>query len=91
MDPDSLDRAFPDYGPLWQHIRGGVGFGSAAAASPEFTCPSCRTVVNTKPVQCYKLKKLTIAIGDVTGEGEPAAVAWKGKQKASPVWDEFFG
>ncbi|KAJ7188533.1 hypothetical protein C8R46DRAFT_23462 [Mycena filopes] len=66
---------------------------------PEFSCPTCRAVVTTKPMEDYSLKAIIHAVATSAGELSPKkdAVAAKrrGKGKAKAVvegpFDGFFG
>jgi hypothetical protein len=57
---------------------------------PEYTCPSCRAVVKSRPVPEYTLKAAVRAIASATGEGSPKKTGGAvGTRDAS--WDKFFG
>lgn len=91
----------PENRTLWTLINGGVGFG--AGAGPKFTCPTCRMDVKTRPVECFRIKDVTKALGDVVGDSDPdeekvkekGKKGSKGKAKAKvtgdAVWDAYFG
>lgn len=103
MLPDQVRNAMqiPRNHALWGLISAGVGFGGTAAdAGPKFSCPSCRLDVKSRPVECFKLKDVTRALGDVIGESDPAekdkrgakgGSKGKGKVTGDAVWDAYFG
>ncbi|KAJ6602184.1 hypothetical protein B0H10DRAFT_2081196 [Mycena sp. CBHHK59/15] len=64
---------------------------------PEYTCPTCRAAVLTRPVEDYSLKAIVRAVATSAGEASPqkdppAVKRRKGKAKAAdgPL-DGFFG
>ncbi|KAJ7287406.1 hypothetical protein C8J57DRAFT_585090 [Mycena rebaudengoi] len=64
---------------------------------PEYSCPTCRAPVHTRPVEDYSLKAIVQAVASNMGETSPVkspALKRKGKAKAKPVagpFDRFFG
>ncbi|KAJ7039193.1 hypothetical protein C8F04DRAFT_1087465 [Mycena alexandri] len=67
---------------------------------PEFSCPTCRAVVTTKPMEDYSLKAIIHAVATSAGETspkkDPVVTKRKGKGKAKAVvvngpFDAFFG
>ncbi|KAJ7668449.1 hypothetical protein DFH06DRAFT_1181719 [Mycena polygramma] len=65
---------------------------------PEFSCPTCRMVVTTKPIEDYSLKAFihTVATsaGETSPKKDPLVVKRRGKGKAKAVdgpFDGFFG
>ena len=63
--------------------------------SPEYTCPTCREPVRTRPTETFALKAIVRAITAATGENSPKkAIAEIRKGKATSVaagpWDGFF-
>ncbi|KAL1675938.1 hypothetical protein EV122DRAFT_280598 [Schizophyllum commune] len=44
-----------------------------AQPAPNFTCPSCRQAVTTRPTEVYQLKKVVHKIAGENGEKEPAS------------------
>ncbi|KAJ7502833.1 hypothetical protein B0H11DRAFT_1986565 [Mycena galericulata] len=62
---------------------------------PEYTCPTCRAVVSTKPIEDYALKAIIQAVsGESSPKKAPAVAKRRGKGKAKAVegpFDGFFG
>ncbi|KAJ6558510.1 hypothetical protein DFH09DRAFT_922415, partial [Mycena vulgaris] len=71
---------------------------TAQGPQPEYTCPTCRAAVLTKPVEDYALKAIVQAVATSVGESspkkDPVAPKRRGKGKAKAVdgpFDGFFG
>ncbi|KAJ6593647.1 hypothetical protein B0H19DRAFT_29307 [Mycena capillaripes] len=66
---------------------------------PEFSCPTCRCAVATKPIEDYSLKAiihtLATSVGETSPKKDPLVVKRRGKGKAKAVadypFDVFFG
>jgi hypothetical protein len=65
---------------------------------PEFSCPTCRSVLTTKPIEDYSLKSLihTLATsaGETSPKKDPVVLKRQGKGKAKAAdgpFDGFFG
>ncbi|KAJ7497067.1 hypothetical protein FB451DRAFT_1209955 [Mycena latifolia] len=64
---------------------------------PEYTCPTCRAVVISKPIEDYSLKAIVRAVATSVGESSPkkdpvvTKRKGKGKSKADGPFDGFFG
>jgi len=65
---------------------------------PDYTCPTCRATVSTKPIEDYSLKAIVQAVATSVGESspkkDPVVVKRRGKGKAKAVdgpFDGFFG
>jgi len=59
---------------------------------PEYTCPSCRKPVKTRPVEDFPLKALIRTLAAATGENSPQKPEKprSGTAKPSGPWDGFF-
>lgn len=63
---------------------------------PEYTCPTCREQVKSRPTEAFALKSLVRTITAATGESSPKKpVPAKGRGKAAATnvagpWDGFF-
>jgi len=71
---------------------------AAQGPQPEFSCPTCRAAVTTKPIESYSLKALihTVATsaGETSPKKDPVVAKRRGKGKAKAVdgpFDGFFG
>jgi len=64
--------------------------------APEYTCPTCRTIVQNRPVEVFVLKALVRTIATAAGESSPAkpstVMNLRGKSRAQTIgpWDGFF-
>ncbi|KAF7375942.1 RING-type domain-containing protein [Mycena sanguinolenta] len=90
----------PAYHRLDPRIRAHPYIAALAAAQgpqPNFSCPTCRAVVTTKPIEDYSLKALTHTVATSAGETNPQkdpVVKRRGKGKAKALdgpFDGFFG
>jgi len=62
---------------------------------PQYTCPTCREPVRTRPTEAFTLKAVVRVIAAATGENSPKKlVAENRKEKtaatAAGPWDGFF-
>ena len=58
--------------------------------SPQYTCPTCREPVRTRPIEVFALKAIIRVVTAAAGESSPKkAVNNNWKAKAGP-WDGFF-
>ncbi|CAA7259195.1 unnamed protein product [Cyclocybe aegerita] len=61
---------------------------------PQYTCPTCREPVRSRPTEAFALKAIVRTISAATGESSPTkpATSRKGKTTATTVgpWDGFF-
>lgn len=58
--------------------------------SPQYTCPTCREPVRTRPIEVFALKAIIRVVTAAAGESSPKkAVNNNFKAKAGP-WDGFF-
>jgi hypothetical protein len=58
--------------------------------SPQYTCPTCREPVRTRPIEVFALKAIVRVVTTAAGESSPkktVAKNWKGK---TGPWDGFF-
>lgn len=63
--------------------------------NPQYTCPTCREPVRTRPTEAFALKAIIRVITAATGENSPKkVVAENRKGKAAAIatgpWDGFF-
>ncbi|KAJ6497832.1 hypothetical protein C8R45DRAFT_141539 [Mycena sanguinolenta] len=90
----------PAYHRLDPRIRAHPYIAALSAAhgpQPDFSCPTCRAVVTTRPIEDYSLKALIHLVAASAGETSPQkdpVVKRRGKGKAKAVdgpFDGFFG
>lgn len=59
---------------------------SSVVVHPAYTCPTCRTVIKTKPVESYALRNVVHSLAEAQGLGIPR----DGKAKQGDVFEQFF-
>jgi len=57
---------------------------------PQYTCPTCREPVHSRPTEAFALKAIVRVITAATGENSPKKPIRKGKAIAAGPWDGFF-
>jgi len=58
--------------------------------SPQYTCPTCREPVHSRPTEAFALKAIVRVITAATGENSPKKPIRKGNALAAGPWDGFF-
>lgn len=56
---------------------------------PDYTCPSCRVPVRTKPTEAFTVKNVVRAVAESQGDVSPRKPV-PGKARRDDPWDGFF-
>ncbi len=57
---------------------------------PQYTCPTCREPVKSRPTEAFALKALVRTVSSTMGESSPKRSKQSGKAPDESVWDGFF-
>jgi len=75
-----------------------IGVIEGTLPHPRFTCPECRAVVGTKPIEAYSLKEVAALVAEIQGDDRPespsvsvsAAGSISQPSTSRNAFDEFF-
>ncbi|KIP10947.1 hypothetical protein PHLGIDRAFT_125257 [Phlebiopsis gigantea 11061_1 CR5-6] len=70
---------------IQQHLQTMI----AQMQHPNYTCPSCRVPVKTKPAEAFAVKNIVRAMADAQGEASPKRKGAHNARREDP-WDGFF-
>jgi hypothetical protein len=57
---------------------------------PQYTCPTCREIVTSRPIEVFALKGLLRTMTAAMGENSPKKPKNSDKAPAANPWDGFF-
>ncbi|KIL68882.1 hypothetical protein M378DRAFT_158020 [Amanita muscaria Koide BX008] len=64
-------------------------FNAFNAPRPQYSCPTCRNIITTRPVEVYTLKALVRILASAAGDKSPQKDRNSKKALTTP-WDQFF-